>query len=280
MISPSTAHPTLLCSARGVALGPHCGPVVRPMHLMPQRRRDSVIARLSAGSNCASAALAWFNNVRVPAALLATAAMRMLFISEGKGKGRLQGALRAFYMIAMSVTVVAELSIVFVATLGASRVLTTDVLPAPTSMMCLMTNFELEYLTCRALMLLGAISLLWGLAVRILLAVKEPDVPRVERRSLQAAAILLFAVPLAYIGYSDANAPTQLSSTIPGLQNYAAMVRRSMALLARHLLQSCWGCAAMLLMAGAAGYVAAAVGEVLQPIWLRVRKCLDWLRSD
>eukprot|EP00971_Amphidinium_carterae_P322979 6419179-Amphidinium_carterae.1 len=75
-----------------------------PIHLRPRRSQSRVYVR-AGGVNLASTALAWFNNVRVPAALLATAAMRMLFVGEGKGKGRVSGALRAFYVTAMGVTV-------------------------------------------------------------------------------------------------------------------------------------------------------------------------------
>mmetsp|Transcript_21888 Transcript_21888/g.51129 ORF Transcript_21888/g.51129 Transcript_21888/m.51129 type:complete len:311 (+) Transcript_21888:124-1056(+) len=245
---------------------PASRPYTHHVYNVMQRRRP--LASAAAAASFSSVALAWFNNVRVPAALLATAAMRMLFISEGKVGGRLQNALRSFYMLMMCGTVVAELSIVFVATLATAKVLTADIPPATTAMMCLMTSFELEYLTCRALMLLGAIALLWGLAARTLLVWSEVNASKptseAERLSLLAASITMFAVPLAFIGYSDANAPTLLSAKIPGLQNYASIVRRASALLFRHLLLSRWGCAAMLLFLTSFACVCAACLDIFK----------------
>jgi len=214
-----------------------------------------------------SVALTWFNNVRVPAALIATASTRLMFMGEGKNSGHASDILRAIYFVCMAGTATSELAVVYVATLGASKVLTgSEPHVASCGLTLLMRGFELEYLLCRVLLLLGIILLLAGLAVRAVL--NYCDLPREgsqgERRALLASFALFLSLPPALVAYADMNAPSVLRPELVGLPTFGAICARAVQLLVGQLLVSNWGRFALLGFTGALA-LAAWAGAALLP---------------
>lgn len=116
--------------------------------------------------NCFAGASSFFGNVRVPAALLAGAALQQFWASPEGGKRG--GWLKPVFAVLVALTIVCEFLVLLVATAASTHLMQGTVNPMATSTMAfLMQNMELEYIACRFNFFGGLLCFMFALALRV-----------------------------------------------------------------------------------------------------------------
>ena len=109
----------------------------------------------------------------------------------------------------MALSVISELSVAFVATLGATKVMFgASWRMASSGLALLLGPLELEYLLCRCCLLFGLVAMLCALGTRAVLQVglSRAHTPGEQRAGLAVAAIF-GGFALALLGYADSTSP-------------------------------------------------------------------------
>ena len=123
-------------------------------------------AKASELVNCVGGAQGFFGNVRVPAALLAGAALGQLWASPDN-KQRATWLQPAF-SVAVALTVLCELLVVLISTAASTHLLTGAFDPMATSTMAfLLREMELHWVACRFNFFGGLICFVGALALRV-----------------------------------------------------------------------------------------------------------------
>lgn len=178
--------------------------------------------------------IAFFNNIRTPAALLAASALKDAFVLQGKElppstlarTKRLWVAVREAYLMLMVVSFGLNLWTVFLSTAGAFHLQAGAFDPLASSMVALLgREFEYEWVAVRCQFILGMLMLVAAQAIRVRYALWS--VPNLANA---AATFLLFtgAEMLAFFNNKLAGgiAPACKASGLPETKNMGDLVRR------------------------------------------------------
>ena len=178
--------------------------------------------------------IAFFNNIRTPAALLAASALKDAFVLQGKElppstlarTKRLWVFVREAYLMLMVVSFGLNLWTVFLSTAGAFHLQAGAFDPLASSMVALLgREFEYEWVAVRCQFILGMLMLVAAQAIRVRYALWS--VPNLANA---AATFLLFtgAEMLAFFNNKLAGgiAPACKASGLPETKNMGDLVRR------------------------------------------------------
>jgi hypothetical protein len=218
-----------------------------PAFLLLSSATPAAAAGTASLVNCVAGANGFFANVRVPAALLAGAALGQLWAAPVVSEQRPQW-LRPLFSMLVAMTVACEMLVVLISTAAVTQLMNVGAFNplATDTMHFLIREMELHFVSCRLNFFVGLLCFVGSLGVR--------GWATVEGRLGSGLALFFAATALHFVAYFN----TTIVHYSLGVVGLAC---RWLTLVLPALASSAVGALSLVAYAGAIGYCAAALGD-------------------